>query len=50
MYRNKFTFEFFKIQPPLKLKVMYSKVVELDEPYLFTVDHFQIHLIVFEQN
>ena len=29
---------------------MYSKVVKLDEPYLFTDDNFQIHLIGFEQN
>ena len=50
MYGTKFTIEFFKFMLLYDFNLMNSKVVELDELYRFTKDHFQIHLVVFEKN
>ena len=38
--------KFFKMMTPLNLNLMYTKVVELDELYLVTDKHFQIHALV----
>ena len=47
---KKFSFNIFMLKPPFELNAMYSKVVEVDEHYLFTEDHFEFHLISFEKN
>ena len=50
MYTKNNSIKFFEMMPILDLKLMYTRVVELDEPYLFTEDYFKIHLISLEQN
>ena len=34
---------------PYDVFLMYSKVVELEEPYFAAKDHFKIHLVNFEK-
>ena len=43
MYKKSYFIEFFKMKPRWNLIMMYSKVVELFELYLFTQDNYQIH-------
>ena len=50
MNKKNNSIKLFKMVPLLDLNLMYTKVIELEELYLFAENHFQIHALGFKKN